>query len=85
MNNVVKAKMNLMVARPEVPHHENFTTAFLKEEKNSRETLGKYWKDKEVSIKAKRRLLQSIGYQFPVATLKRWGILRNNECRLCKK
>lgn len=39
-----------------------------------------------VSIKAKRRLLKSIEYQFPVAaTLKKWGILPSDKCRLCKK
>ena len=82
MNNVVKTKMNLMVARLQVLHNANFTTAFLKEKNNSRETLGKYWKDKEVSIKAKRRLPQSIGYQFPVAAmLKRWGYqVMNADC-----
>ena len=56
------------------------------EKNNNRETLGKYWKDKGVRIKAKRQLLQSIGYQFPVAaTLKKWGILPTDECRLYKK
>ena len=53
MNNVVKAKMNLMVAKLQVPINTNFTTTFLKDEDNSRETLGKYWRDKEISIKAK--------------------------------
>jgi len=62
--------MNLMVARLQIPHHANFTTNFLKlfkEEDNSREILGKYRKDKEVHIKAKRRVLQSINYEFSVA------------------
>ena len=69
-----------MVAILQIPNHSNFTTPFLMEEDNSREILGKYWKDKEINIKAKGRLLQSIAYQFPVAaTLKRWGILPNDD------
>ena len=56
--------MNLMVAKL---LHTNVTTIFLTEEDNSREVVGKYWKDTEVHIKVKRRVLQSIGYQFPVA------------------
>ena len=67
MNTTVKARINLMVARLQTSNHSNFTTVFLKEEDNSKEILGRYWKNKEKSIKAKRRLLQSIGYQIPVA------------------
>jgi len=39
-----------------------------------------------VSVWSKRRLLQSIGYQFPCAKpLKLWGLRESDECRLCKR
>ena len=45
-----------------------------------------FWQDKSIHDRAKRRLLQSIGYQFPCAKLlKFWGIWENDECRLCKR
>ena len=44
------------------------------------------WQDKIVSHRSKRRLLQSVGYQFPCAELlKLWRLRENEECRLCKQ
>jgi len=74
------------VAELQLPLHKNFTSEFLNREENSRDLLGKHWQDKTTSDRSKRRLLQSIGYQFPCAKLLRlWGLRENDECRLCKR
>ena len=55
--------------------------------KNSdcRSVMGDHWKDTRVSFRAKRRLFQSISFQFPyTANFKRWGWQESAECRLCK-
>ena len=37
-------------------------------------------------IRARRRVLQCLSYQFPCALqLKQWGILKDVKCRLCEK
>jgi len=59
----------MKVAGLQLPLHDNFTSNFLNRENNSRDLLGKHWLDKAVPDRAKRRLLQSIGYQFPCAKL----------------
>jgi len=85
MNKVVKTRAHLIAARLEIPKHDNLTARFLKKEGNCRADLGIHWKDKKVSFKAKRRLLQSISFQFPcAANFKKWGWQEEDECRLCK-
>ena len=47
---------------------------------------GKTHKDSSVWIRARRRVLQCLSYQFPCALqLKQWGILNEAKCRLCEK
>jgi len=59
---------------------------FLNREDNSRDLLGKHWQDKTVPSRSKRRLLQSIGYQFPCAKLLiLWGLWDSDQCRLCTR
>jgi len=56
----------------------------LTRDNNSRSLLGAFWQDTSIHHRAKRRLLQSIGYQFPCAKLLNlWGIRENDEYRLC--
>jgi len=85
VSKVVKTRAHLMAARLQIPEHDNHTARFLKREGNSRAVLGEHWKDKRVSVKSKRRLLQSISFQFPcAANFKKWGWQDEDECRLCK-
>ena len=85
MSMAVKTRAHLMAARLQVSEHDNFTADFLKKEGNCRADLGEHWKDKRVSMRAKRRLLQSISFQFPcAANFKKWGWPEEDECRLCK-
>jgi len=86
MNKTLRARVHLKVAELQLPLHKTFTSKFLNREDNSKNLLGKHWQDKNVSDRSKRRLLQSIGYQFPCAKLlKLWGLRENDECRLCKR
>ena len=73
MSKSVKARVNLMVAKLELPKHNGKVATFLKMKDHGREILGLHWADKNAPIKAKRRLLQSISLQFPcAATFKLW-------------
>jgi len=86
MNTTLRARVHLKVAELQVPLHKNVTSEFLNREDNSKDLVGKHWQDMTVSDRSKRRLLQSIGYQFPCAKLlKLWGLRENDECRLCKR
>jgi len=68
-----------------LPLHKN-CTEYLNREVNGRDLLGKHWQDKTVLDRCKRRLLQSIGHQFPCAKILRlWGLRESDECRLCKR
>jgi len=85
MSKVVKTRAHLMSARLQLHEHGNLTAKFLKREGNCRSVLGHHWKDKRVTFRAKRRLLQSISFQFPcAANFKKWGWQESEECRLCK-
>jgi len=85
MSKVVKTRAHLMSARLQFAEHDNHTFRFLKIEGNSRAVLKDHWKDKRVSIKSKRRLLQNISFQFPcAANFKKWGWQEEDEFRLCK-
>jgi len=76
----------LKVSELQLPLHKNYTSEFLNREDNSRDLLGKHWQDKTVPDRSKRRLLQSIGHQFPCAKLlKLWGLRDSDECRLCTR
>ena len=81
MNKTLQIRVHLKVAKLQLPLHKNFTLEFLNREDNSKESdttkdlLGKHWQDKTVPDRSKRRLLQSIGHQFPCAKLlKLWGL-----------
>jgi len=67
MSNVVKTRAHLMAARLQLREHDNLTAKFLKREGSCRSVLGDHWKDKRVTFRAKRCLLQSISFQFPCA------------------
>ena len=53
-----------MAARLQISEHDNFTAKFLKREGNCRLDFGDNWKNKPVSMRAKRCLLQSMSIQF---------------------
>jgi len=77
INKTLRARVHLKVAELQLPLHKNFTSEFLNWKDNSRDLLGKRWQDKAISDWSKRRLLQSINYQFPCAKLlKLWGLQR---------
>jgi len=85
MIKVVKTRAHLMAARLQIHEHDNLTAKFLKREGKSRLVLRQHWKDKRVSIRAKRCLLQRISFQFPCAmNLKKWEWQESDEGRLCK-
>jgi len=85
MSKVIKTRAHLIAARLQLCEHNNLTAKFLKREGNCRSVLGDHWKDKRVTFRAKRRLLQSISFQFPcAANFKKWGWQESEECRLCK-
>ena len=86
MSKGLKARVNLMVAKLELPKHNGTVAIFLKKKNHGREILGLHWADKNASMKAKRRLLQCVSLQFPCATtFKVWGMWENDECRLCRR
>lgn len=61
--------ISMKVAELQLPLHKNFTYNFLNREDNNKDLLGKHWQDKIFPDRANRRLLQSIGHQFPCAKL----------------
>jgi len=67
MSKVVKSRAHLMAARLQISEHDNFTAQFLKREGNCRLDLGDNWRNKLVSMRAKRCLLQIMSFQFPFA------------------
>jgi len=75
MNKTLRAKVHFKVAELQIPIHKKLTSEFLNREDNSRDLLEKHWQEKTASDRFKRRLLQSIGYQFPCTKLlKLWGL-----------
>jgi len=60
MSKRVNARVNLMVAKLELPKHTGTTATFPKKEDHGREILGLHWADKNASMKVNRRLLQSV-------------------------
>jgi len=86
MNKTLRTRVHLKVSELLLPLHKKCTLEFLNREDNRRELLGKHWQDKTVPDRSKRRLLQSIGHQFPCAKLlKLWGLRDSDKCRLCKR
>jgi len=76
----------MKVADFQLPLHNNFTSEFLNRQDDIRDLLGKCWQDRTVPDRSRRRLLHSMGYQFPCAKLlKLWGIRESDECKLCKR
>ena len=86
MNPTVKMRIDFQVSRQQLKIHTGSRANFLTREDNSKDLLGKFHKDRRVWIRARRRVLQCLSYQFPCALqLKRWGILNEVKCRLCEK
>jgi len=86
MNPTVTTRIHLQVSRQQLQIHTGSTADFLTREDNSRDLLGIFHKDRSVWIRARRRVLQCLSYQFPcVLQLKQWGILNDVQCRLCEK
>ena len=80
LNKTLSTKVHKKVAQLQLPLYYIFTSRFLTRENSSRDVLGAFWQDKTIHDRSKRRLLQSIGFQFPCAkTLELWGILDNDE------
>ena len=85
MNPTVKKRINLQVSQQQLKMHTGSTANFLMREDSSRDLLGKFHKDKSVWIRARRRVLQCLSYQFPCALqLKQWGILHEVKCHSAK-
>jgi len=86
MNPTVKKKIYFQVSRQQLKTHTGSTANFLTREDNSRDLLGNFHKERNVWIRARRRVLQCLSYQFPCALqLAQWGILNKVKCRLCGK
>jgi len=86
MNPTVKKGIDLQVSQQQLKIHSESTANFLTREDISRDLLGKFHKDRSVWIRARRRVLQCLSYQFPCALqLKQWGVLNEVKCRLCEK
>jgi len=86
MKSTVKKRINLQVSQQQLQIHTGSTANFLTREDSSRDLLGKFHKDRSVWIRARRRVLQCLSYQFPCALqLKQWSILNELKCRLCEK
>jgi len=67
MSKVVKTRAHRMADGLQIHEHNNLTAKILKTEGNCRSVLKHHWKDKRISFRAKRRLLQSISFQVPCA------------------
>ena len=65
MNPTVKKKINLQVFQQQLKIHTGSTANFETREDSSRDLLGKFHKDRSVWIRARRRVLQCLFYQFP--------------------
>jgi len=86
MNPTVKKRIDLQVSRQQLKTHKGSTANFLTREDNSRDLLGNFHKHRSEWIRARRRVLQCLSYQFSCALqLKQWGILIEVKCRLCAK
>jgi len=86
MNPTVKKRIDLQVSRQQLKSHTGSTANFLTREDNSRDLLGKFHKDRSVWIRARRRVIQCLSYQFPCSLqLKQSGILNDVKCRFCEK
>jgi len=67
MNPTVKKRIDLQVSQQQLKTHSGLTAKFLTREDSSRDLLGKFHKDRSVWIRARRRVLQCLSYQFPCA------------------
>jgi len=86
MHPTVKRRIDVQVALRQCKKHTGSTVSFLTREDNSRNLHGKFRKEKSVWIRARRRVLQYIAYQFPCdLQLKIWGNLKDVKFRLCEK
>jgi len=86
MNPTVSKIIDLQVSQQQLKIHTGSTANFLTREGSSSDLLGKFHKYRSVWIRARRRVLQCLSYQFPCALqFKQWGILNDVKCRLCEK
>jgi len=67
MNPTVKKRIDLQVLQQQLKIHTGSTANFLTREDNSRDLLGKFHKDRNAWIRARRSVLQCLSYQFPCA------------------
>jgi len=67
MHKTLRVRVYLKMAELQLPLLDNFTCEFLDGEDNSRDLLENHWQDKIVPERAKKRLLQSISYNFHTA------------------
>jgi ribonuclease HI len=68
------------------PITSTWTADFLTREGEGRKSVGDWLRDKTISWKARRRLLQTNAGVFPcVARLQRWGKHPDGICELCKR
>jgi len=67
MNPMVKKRIDLHVSQQQLKIHSGSTANFLTREDSSIGLLGKFHKDSSVWIRARRRVLQCLSYQFPCA------------------
>jgi len=82
LNPTVKKRIDFQVSWQQLKNHTGSTANFLTREDDSRDLLGKFHK----WIRARRRVLQCLSYEFPCALqLKQWGILNEVKCRLGEK
>jgi len=82
MNPTVKKRIDFQVSQQQLKIHAGSTANFLTREDSSRDLLGKFHEDSSEWIRARRRVLQCLSYQFPCALqLKQWEV----KYRLCEK
>jgi len=67
MNLTVKKRIDFQVSQQQLKIHSGSTANFLTREDSSRDLLGKFHKDSSVCVRARRRVLQCLFYQFPCA------------------
>jgi len=65
MNPTVQKRIDLQVSQQQLKIHTGSTASILSREDSSRDLLGKFHKDRSVWIRARRRILQCLSYQFP--------------------
>jgi len=74
MNKTFWARVHLNVVELQLPLHNDLTSEFCNREDKSKDLLETHWQDKTVPGRSKRRLLQSIGFNFHVPSSSNSGV-----------